>query len=83
MELQAQIGSNANLIESMMKSFEEKLKEMRAQSKDNEEIYDYSAPHLVNVNEDPLLNGKIFLNLLAIPMLHVGRKEAKPKPHIR
>jgi folylpolyglutamate synthase/dihydropteroate synthase len=44
----------------MMKSFEDRVKEMRAAQKENEETYDYTAPHLTNVNEDPLLNGKIF-----------------------
>jgi hypothetical protein len=66
-----------------MKSFEERLKEMRANmGADDDTIYDYSAPHMININEDPLLNGKIFFNLLAIPILYVGRKNSKPKPHV-
>lgn len=67
----------------MMKTFEERLIEMREKlGADDDTIYDYSAPHLININEDPLLNGKIFFNLLAIPILYVGRKEGKPKPHV-
>ena len=45
-------------------------------------IYDYSAPNLVNINEDPMLSGKIFFNHLAIPILYIGRKGSKPKPHV-
>lgn len=67
----------------MMKSFEEKIAEMRANmGADDDTIYDYSAPHLININEDPLLNGKIFFNLLAIPILYIGSKNSKPKPHV-
>ena len=82
-EIEEQFISNQGLIDGMMKTFEERLAEMRSKlGADDDTIYDYSAPHLVNVNEDPLLNGKIFFNLLAIPILYVGRKNGKPKPHV-
>lgn len=81
--MEEQFISNQGLIDGMMKSFEQRLADMRANmGADDDTIYDYSAPHLININEDPLLNGKIFFNLLAIPILYVGRKNSKPKPHV-
>lgn len=66
----------------MMMSFEDRIKEMREKMVNDDDMYDYSAPNLVNVNEDPLLDGKIFFNLLAVPILYIGRKNSKPKPHV-
>lgn len=80
-ELQEQLNSNQTLIDGLLMPFEEKIKAMKSKMND-EHVYDYSAPHLININEDMLLSGKIFLNLLAIPILLIGRKTAKPKPHV-
>jgi hypothetical protein len=80
-ELEEQLHSNQSLIDGLLKPFEERIKEMKAKM-NNEHVYDYSAPHLININEDMLLSGKVFFNLLAIPILLVGRKTAKPKPHV-
>lgn len=80
-ELQEQMLSNQSLIDGLTKTFEERVKEMKARMNEDQ-VYDYSAPHLININEDMMLNGKIFLNLLAIPILMIGRKTAKPRPHV-
>jgi hypothetical protein len=80
-ELQDQMLSNEHLISGLMKPFEDRIKEMKAQM-NNDQVYDYSAPHMININEDMQLNGKIFFNLLAIPILYIGKKNDKPKPHI-
>lgn len=80
-EIEEQLTSNQHLIDNLMKPFEERLREMKAKMNDDH-VYDYSAPHLININEDMLLSGKIFFNLLAIPILYVGRKTSKPKPHV-
>ena len=66
----------------MMQSFEERIKEMKSKMQVDDLIYDYSAPNLININEDPMLSGKIFFNHLAIPILYIGRKGSKPKPHV-
>lgn len=80
-EIEDQLNSNQHLIENLMKPFEERLKEMKSKMNDDQ-VYDYSAPHLININEDMMLTGKIFFNLLAIPILYIGRKNGKPKPHV-
>lgn len=80
-DLEDQLRANQNLIDGLLMPFEERIKEMKAKM-NNDHVYDYSAPHLININEDMLLTGKVFFNLLAIPILLVGRKAAKPKPHV-
>jgi kinesin family protein 13 len=80
-ELEEQLQANQHLIDGLMKPFEQRIKEMK-ELINTDQVYDYSAPHLININEDMLLSGKIFFNLLAIPILYVGRKNSKPKPHV-
>jgi hypothetical protein len=80
-ELEEQLHANQSLIDGLLMPFEERIKEMKAKM-NNDHVYDYSAPHLININEDMLLSGKVFFNLLAIPILLIGRKTAKPKPNV-
>ena len=42
---------------------------------------DMSYPHLINVNEDPLLNGKVIYSLKET-FTYVGKKSGNPVPQI-
>lgn len=43
---------------------------------------DLSVPHLTNVNEDPILSGKIYHNLMKQNKLEIGRAFEQYKPDI-
>lgn len=80
-ELEEMLKGKSNLMNEMEKSFEMKLKE----SKDRviqKETFNYKVPHVININEDPLLSGKIYHNLEQTKILYIGRKNSNPPPHI-
>jgi kinesin family protein 13 len=39
-------------------------------------------PHLVNLNEDPMLDRKIVYDLTITSQVHIGRKNGDPAPSI-
>ncbi len=41
-----------------------------------------SIPHLVNLNEDPMLDRKIQYDLTQAEQIYVGRKNGNPPPSI-
>lgn len=57
------------------KTFEEKLIEEKKKIVKKEEEKDLSVPHLFNLNEDPLLSGKVYHNLSSINVFYIGREK--------
>ena len=50
------------MMEEYQKTFEERLKEEQIRD-EKVEKKDYTVPYLTNINEDPILSGKIYHNL--------------------
>ena len=77
-DMEEQLKANAMLMQEYEKSFEQRLKE--AKEKESEVIFskknlkktvfsqdyqiDYTKPFVMNLNEDPVLNGKINYSLM-------------------
>lgn len=80
-EYEEAMKSKANLIAEMEKSFEMKLLESKNKAQLIEKN-DYSVPHIINLNEDPFLSGKIYHNLEQLKVIYVGRRNSEPTPHI-
>lgn len=80
-EYEEAMKSKQSLIADMEKSFELRLKESKEKSQ-HQEKNDYSVPHIINLNEDPFLSGKIYHNLDHLKVLYVGRRNSEPPPHI-
>jgi pSer/pThr/pTyr-binding forkhead associated (FHA) protein len=72
-EISEQLAANESLVEQQSKSWSE----LRQQSMEQHLALDYDVPHLVNLNEDPQLSGKVYYNFKSIP-LTVGRRETDP-----
>lgn len=79
-ELKEEYDANMKLMESMEKSFEQKLDEAKKQEKIGDSI-DRMYPHLVVINEDSQLSHKLKYSLKETPV-YVGRKQGNPKPKI-
>jgi len=84
-ELEEQLTANAAYLQDMEKSWqqryeEEKEKELEKKKKQEVSI-DKNKPHLINLNEDPQLSGKVLYDLTKLPV-RVGRKNANPPPQI-
>lgn len=80
-DLEETLQANNMMMEEYAKTFEERLKE----EKENEIFQkkdDYSVPHLTNMNEDPILTGKIYHNLEEKKSIVVGRKKGDYIPDI-
>ena len=80
-DLEETLQANNMMMEEYAKTFEERLKE----EKENEIFQkkeDYSVAHLTNLNEDPLLCGKIYHNLIDKKSLVIGRKKGEFTPDI-
>ena len=58
---------------------EEKLKEERRLAEEEEKLAK-SRPHIINLNIDPMLDRKVFYDLIKEPLVHVGRRQGDPKP---
>lgn len=82
LKLKEEYEANMKLMESMEKTFQEKLKEAKeAESLSIGQRVDIKQPHLVVLNEDPQLSHKLKYSLVSLPV-HVGRKNAHPTPQI-
>ena len=71
---------NKTIIQDMSKSWEERLAEANAREEKEEELKrlekearESGKPQLVNLNEDPMLDRKIFLDLNQLKTAIVGR----------
>lgn len=82
-KLQETLLNHNKIIEEYEKSFEEKLKEEKQKEKKERVENDYSVPHLYNLNEDPLLVGKIYHNISQINQFFIGRKKGNLGPQIQ
>ena len=78
--------ANRLMMEEMNKSWEQKLAEAEAKDKEEErkaaeekEARESGRPQLLNLNEDGLLDRKIFLDLSKINAAKVGRKQKNPE----
>jgi len=80
-ELEENLKANAMIVEEYEKTFEEKLKEEKA-NETKVETRNYNVPHIINLNEDPFLSGQIYHNLEQINCLFIGRKNGDPTPHV-
>lgn len=81
LEMKDEYEANLKLMESMEKSFTQKLEEAKKNENTLGERVDINKPHLVVINEDPQLSHKLKYGLNALPV-HVGRKTGNPKPKI-
>lgn len=81
-EMEEQMRANQAAMDEMQKSWETRLAEAKALEAENVgQSYDKvknSAPHIVNLNEDPQLDRKVFYNLAERDQTQVGRKNAEP-----
>ncbi|CAD8078169.1 unnamed protein product [Paramecium primaurelia] len=85
-QIQDDIETNETIMQENQESFESKLQKQKQKDEEeddediqNEGIKDH--PHLLNLNEDPLLNRKI-LKSLNQEETHVGRPNGNPTPQI-
>lgn len=77
------LKSNQMVLAEYEKSFEERLSEENQKKIGlKNDILDLNAAYLSNMNEDAQLTGQIIHNLDTIKILHVGRKNGNPVPHI-
>nr|XP_039265473.1 kinesin-like protein KIF28P isoform X1 [Styela clava] len=84
-EIRAQLLANQNDLAGM--DWDEKLKEARQEEKTSMKETKLkekqkNVPHLVNLNEDPMLSGVIVHGLSKDKVTLIGRKDADPKPNI-
>lgn len=76
-ELEEKVAANANLEAEYEKTFEQKYQEMNMEfdEDEDEKKVDYTrVAHLCNVNEDPMLSGKILIDLETRDRIVVGKK---------
>lgn len=71
----------------MQKSWKDKLSEEEKRREEQrlaeeEEKLTKSRPHIINLNIDPMLDRKVFYDLVKEPLVHVGRKNGDPVPQI-
>jgi pSer/pThr/pTyr-binding forkhead associated (FHA) protein len=63
----------------MEKSWKDKINQYGSEK---EAIIDINGPHIINLNEDPQLDRKVFYNLTEKDKVFVGRKNGDPKPDV-
>jgi pSer/pThr/pTyr-binding forkhead associated (FHA) protein len=86
-ELRAQLAANQYLLGDLSESHDEKLKQTRIEYDANQlELINQqkkreSQPHLVNLNEDPMLSG-VVIHILNDGEMSVGRRNADPPPDL-
>lgn len=73
-ELAEQLAANESLVQQQTMTWNERRQESVDQM---EPANDYEIPHIINLNEDPQLSGKVYYNFKSIP-LTVGRRETDP-----
>jgi pSer/pThr/pTyr-binding forkhead associated (FHA) protein len=86
-EMEEQMRANAAAMEEMQKSWEQKLAEAKA--KEAEEAASNAqyakvknVPHIINLNEDPQLDRKVFYDMTKQEATFVGRKNGDPEPQV-
>lgn len=84
-EFEEQMRKNQQEMEEMAKSYEEKLQEQQASEAEEaakkakiEEAKTSGRPQILNLNEDGMLDRKIFLDLTEHTNAKVGRKTSDP-----
>ncbi|CAH1778943.1 unnamed protein product [Owenia fusiformis] len=81
-EIRAQLLANQEELDQESSSWEDKLKNARAEVVDDgDTARRKSDPHFLNLNEDPMLSGKV-VYFLDEGENTIGRKDADPKPKI-
>ena len=61
---------------------EAKIKEEEERAKQQESQQVRHRPHIVNLNEDPMLDRKIVYDLTSAPQTHIGRRNGDPVPQV-
>jgi hypothetical protein len=84
-EAEDQIAANKAMLDEMNKSWEEKLAEANAKEaeeerkkQEEEEARNSGRPQIMNLNEDGMLDRKVFIDLSKITDCKVGRKNQDP-----
>ncbi|CAC5370764.1 Kinesin-like protein CIN8,Kinesin-like protein KIF16B,Kinesin-like protein KIN-12F,Kinesin-like protein Klp68D,Kinesin-like protein bimC,Kinesin-like protein KIF7,Kinesin-like protein KIN-14R,Kinesin-like protein Klp98A,Kinesin-like protein KIN-1,Kinesin-like protein KIN-14G,Kinesin-like protein 3,Kinesin-like protein KIF15-B,Kinesin-like protein KIF1B,Kinesin-like protein KIF19,Kinesin-like protein KIN-12A,Kinesin-like protein KIN-12E,Kinesin-like protein KIN-14D,Kinesin-like protein KIN-14F,Kinesin-like len=83
-EIRAQLFANQEMLAQNTQSWEEQLAAARTETEnitDNTAARKAKEPHLINLNEDPMLSG-VICHFLSQKETTVGRKDAKPVPSI-
>lgn len=83
-EIRAQLMANQEILAQNTQSWEEQLAAARTETEDitdNTSARKAKEPHLVNLNEDPMLSG-VICHFLSQKETTIGRKDAKPVPNI-
>ncbi|XP_067652315.1 kinesin-like protein KIF28 [Haliotis asinina] len=86
-EIRAQLMANQQLLTDNTQNWDQKLSEARhetdaiAQAENQEMSKKKTMPHMVNLNEDPMLSGVVF-HFLEQGDTTIGRKDANPQPKI-
>lgn len=62
--IKEELRANAYIMSEYDRSFEQRLKEAKLQELKDSSPIDFTKPFLMNLNEDPLLNGKINASLI-------------------
>ena len=100
--MEEQLKANLLLMAANEKTFEEKLAEAkalqlaRAKNQQEEKQIDKTKPYLMNLNEDPLLSGKVLhsldrgthqiyfsqITLSQLELIRIGKKNGNPVPEV-
>ncbi|XP_063441877.1 kinesin-like protein KIF28 isoform X12 [Mytilus trossulus] len=83
-EIRAQLFANQEMLAQNTQSWEEQLAVARTETEnitDNTSARKAKEPHLINLNEDPMLSG-VICYFLSQKETTIGRKDAKPVPSI-
>lgn len=85
-EAEERMRENEQMMQEMAKSWEQKLAEANAKEaaeeqakKEEEEARNSGRPQIMNLNEDGMLDRKVFLDLSKVSDAKVGRKQANPE----
>ena len=81
-ETEDMLRANSMMMKEYEKSFKEKLQESKQNPLAQAEKFDKTKPHLSNINEDPILTGKVIHHFEDKSIIRVGRKTGNPRPEI-
>jgi hypothetical protein len=74
-QTEEQLKAHMMMMEEYEKTFKDGKKETRNESPvEKKEKFDYTFPHIANVNEDPMLTGKVVHSFKTKKIVKVGRK---------
>ena len=86
-EAEAEIARNAKMLEEMQKTYEQRLQETKDREEQEErakaeemEARQSGRPQLLNLNEDGMLDRKIFIDLSKVTTATVGRRQRSEEP---